>query len=103
VVDWTTFWGMFQNWVWVFSVLMDNRKEKGKMTSTVREQLIWLQIEPDIINGKIGKVWPHSLPPPPTATLSLPPPPQIMHGSSQSPHRSLPLDVGVLLLSVQLN
>ena len=60
VKDWCTFWGMFQNWVWVFSVLMDNRKERGRMTSTVRDQLAWLQIEPSIIQGKIGKVcWQH--------------------------------------------
>ena len=56
VADWKTFWAMFNNWLWVYQQLMYLEENKLAIDSEVVEQMQWLQIDREILVGRVDKV-----------------------------------------------
>lgn len=47
---------MFSNWMWVYQQLLYLEENDKTMDEDVAEQMEWLQIDPHILAGNVGKV-----------------------------------------------
>lgn len=47
---------MFNNWIWVYQTLVYMEENKLAADEEFLEAMEWLQIEADIVEGKVGKV-----------------------------------------------